>query len=75
MEWIIFTVVYLAIGIGVFVWFIRDNDTIASDQKKRSAKTLLIIFSGLCLFWPVVLFIEIKLTKAVRKIANSNNEE
>ena len=28
MEWAILAIAYFAIGIGVFVWYIRGNDTI-----------------------------------------------
>jgi len=73
MEWIILAV-YFAIGIGVFAWYIHSNKKIDSDQKKRSAR-ILIIFPGLCLFWPIVLFIKILLRRAVRGIANNYVEE
>ena len=71
MEWLILTVVYLAIGVGVFAWHIRRNEMIDSDQKKRSAK-ILILFPELCLFWPFALFIEIKRRRAASQIANNH---
>jgi len=73
MEWLILAVVYLAIGVGVFAWHIRGNETIDSDQKKRSAK-ILILFPELCLFWPVALFTEIKRRRAVSQVGNNNRE-
>ncbi len=74
MEWIILAVVYLTIGVGVFVWNIRGNDTTNSDQKKRSAK-ILILFPELSLFWPVALFTEIKRRREVSQAANNHSAE
>lgn len=59
MEWLILAAAYVAIGMGVFAWHIRGNETMDSDQKKRSAK-MPILFPELCLFWPVAVFMEIK---------------
>ena len=73
MEWIILAVVYLAIGAGVFVWYIRGNETIDSDQKKRSMRTL-VLLPELFLFWPVALFMEIKRRKATGQVANNHIE-
>ncbi len=68
MEWLI-AIAYLSIGIAVFVWYIRGNETINSDQKRRSLKVL-ILCPELCLFWPVALFTEIKRRRAVSQAAS-----
>ena len=73
MEWIILAVVYFAIGVGVFVWYIRGNETIDSDQKKRSMK-ILVLLPELCLFWPVALFFELKRRRAIGQVANNHVE-
>jgi hypothetical protein len=72
MEWSILAVVYLVIGMAVFAWYIRGNETIRSDHKKRSAK-MLILFPELCLFWPVALFSEIKRRKAVGQVTDNHS--
>jgi hypothetical protein len=72
MEWSILAVVYLVSGMAVFAWYIRGNETINSDHKKRSAK-ILILFPELCLFWPVALFSEIKRRKAVSQVTNKHS--
>ena len=73
MEWIILAVVYFAIGVGVFVWYIRGNEPIDSDQKKRSMK-ILVLLPELCLFWPVALFFELKRRRAIGQVANNHVE-
>jgi len=73
MEWLISAVVYVSIGIGVFVWYIRGNETINSDQKKRSMK-ILVLLPELCLFWPVALFFELKRRRATGQVANNHIE-
>jgi hypothetical protein len=73
MEWLILAVVYVSIGIGVFVWYIRGNETIDSDQKKRSMK-ILVLLPELCLFWPIALFFELKRRKAIGHVANNYAE-
>ena len=72
MEWVILAV-YSAIGIGVFIWYIRGNETINSDQKKRSMK-ILVLLPEVCLFWPVALFFEIKRRRAIGQVANNHIE-
>ena len=73
MEWLVLAVVYVVIGIGVFAWYIHGNETIKSDQKKRSA-TMLILFPELCLFWPVALFTEIKRRREVSQATGNHSE-
>jgi hypothetical protein len=73
MEWLILAVVYVSIGIGVFVWYIRGNETIDSDQKKRSLK-ILVLLPELCLFWPVALFFGLKRRRAICQVANNHVE-
>ncbi len=73
MEWLILAVVYVSIGIGVFVWYICGNETIDSDQKKRSMK-ILVLLPELCLFWPVALLFELKRRRAIGKVANNHLE-
>ena len=73
MEWLILAVVYVSIGIGVFVWYIRGNETIDSDQKERSMK-ILVLLPELCLFWPVTLFFELKRRRATGQVANNHIE-
>jgi len=62
MAWLILGAVYVAIGIGVFAWCVRGDKMIDSDQKKRSARVL-VLFPELCLFWPVALFMKVKRKK------------
>ena len=71
MKWIILALVYLAIGVGVFVWYICSSETIGSDQKRRSMK-ILVLFPELCLFWPVALFFELKRRKEIRQVAKNH---
>lgn len=59
MEWSILALVYLAIGLCVFGWYIH-GETIDSDLKMHSSAKVPILFPELWLFWPVVLFIIIK---------------
>jgi hypothetical protein len=59
MEGLILAALYVAVGIGVFAWYIRSNEAMNSDQKSRSGK-ILILFPELCLFWPIALISEIK---------------
>ncbi len=73
MEWLILAVVYVSIGIGVSVWYIRGKRTIASDQKQRSMK-ILVLLPELCLFWPVALFFELKCRRATGQVANTHIE-
>jgi len=73
MKWLILAVVYVSIGIGVFVWYIRGNETIDSDQKKRSMK-ILVLLPELCLFWPVALLLELKRRRAIGQVANNHVE-
>jgi len=70
MEWGVLGMAYLSIGIGVFVWYIRCNETIHSEEKRRSSK-MLILCPELCLFWPVALFTEIKRRRAVSQAASN----
>ena len=73
MELLVLAVVYVAIGIGVFAWYIRGNKTINSDQKKRSGK-ILILFPELCLFWPIALISEIKRRKEVSHVVDNHSD-
>ena len=73
MEWLVLAVVYVAVGIGVFAWYIHGNEAINSDQKKRSAK-MLILFPELCLFWPVALFTKIKRRREVSQATGNHSE-
>jgi hypothetical protein len=69
MAWFILAAAYLAIGIGAFAWCGRGDKTTDSDQKKRSARVL-VLFPELCLFWPVVVFMTIKRKKEANTIAS-----
>jgi hypothetical protein len=71
MEWLVLVLglMYFAVGLGVLVWHIRGSALIDSDQKKTALKTLVLI-PEVCLFWPIILFLELKSRRAVR---NTNN--
>ena len=69
MAWLILAAAYLVIGIGVFAWCNRSDDTTDSDQKKRSGRVL-VLFPELCLFWPVALFMKIKGKEEASTVAN-----
>ncbi|MHC4519798.1 MAG: hypothetical protein ACYTAS_14515 [Planctomycetota bacterium] len=56
MGWFILAAAYLAVALGVFVWFIRGHGTV---QTKRSARAQA-LFPELCLFWPVAVIVKIK---------------
>jgi hypothetical protein len=71
MEWIVLAVAYLVIGVGVVAWSVHSNKMLDPDQKKRSAKVM-ILFPELCLFWPVALFLKIKRRRASGQIANNH---
>ena len=74
MEWFVLMVVYIVIGIAVFAWTVRGNQTLHADQKRRSAR-MLILFPELCLFWPVALLTEIKRRKAASQAASNHPGE
>lgn len=73
MAWLILAAAYLAAGLGVLAWCIRSNAAIDADQKKRSARTL-VLFPELCLLWPLALFLEIKRNKKPNHPANQPTE-
>jgi dipeptide/tripeptide permease len=73
MEWLILATAYVLIGIAVFAWYIRGNETIHSDQKRRTVK-MLILCPELCLFWPVALFTELKKRRAVSRATSTHSE-
>jgi len=72
MEWQILAAVYIAIGVGVFAWYIRNNEALNSDQKIRSGK-IMILFPELCLFWPIALVCEIKKRQTVKQDTNNHS--
>ena len=69
MAWLILAAAYLVIGVGVFAWHLRGDQTIDSDQKKRSERALL-LFPELCLFWPLVVLMKIRRNKEASPAAN-----
>ena len=73
MEWLILAALYAAVGIGVFVWYIRGNEMTNSDQKKRSTK-ILVLLPELCLFWPVALLFELKRRRAIGRVSDNHSD-
>jgi cytochrome bd-type quinol oxidase subunit 2 len=77
MNWILIVVIYLSIGIGIFVWRVRK------DKKKNPESEVLpekmfflfdIFLLLMCLLWPFILFSEIKNRRAVNHIGNDDIE-
>lgn len=66
MGWVTLAVAYVVVGLGVYVWCVRGNATQDPDQKKRSAKVL-VLFPELCLLWPVALLLEVRRKRTVKK--------
>ena len=64
MGWVIFASVYLAIGVGFLIWYIRGLTITSKLNDKPFA--VAILFPQLLLLWPIVLFMEIR-----RRISSS----
>lgn len=58
MEWVILVSVYLAIGVGVLIWYIRGLTITSKLNDKPFAAAIL--FPQLLLLWPLALFMEKK---------------
>ncbi len=69
MAWFILAAAYLVIGVGVFAWCVRGDETTDSDRKRRSARVL-VLFPELCLFWPIALFMKIKRKRQANTVAD-----
>jgi len=70
MGWVVVAVGYVVVGLGVCAWCVRGNATQDSDQKKRSARAL-VLFPELCLFWPIALVLEIRRKRTVKKAGDA----